>query len=72
LLIGILVLFCGLAPAVAGTPASEPDDDTLDRYLRGLNRVSRFYRDNALSFSCEEKLFNHTHRGRKDLRSFYG
>jgi|GEM_PF-1684858 len=71
MLIAALVLLCGLAPVIAEAPVSDSDDETLERYLSSLSRVSRLYRDNALSFSCEEKLFNHTFYGRKDLRSFY-
>ena len=68
----VLLLACGFGPAaVASPPVSDSRDETLQRYLRGLNEIAGLYRDNALSFSCEEKIFNHTHYGRKSHRSFY-
>jgi hypothetical protein len=67
-----LILALSFGPlAAAATEAGDSDQVQLDRYLRNLARLSRLYLDNALSFSCEEKIFYHSHYGRKTYRSYY-
>ena len=61
---------CGIGPAAAEAPAASSGGETLERYLRSLNEVASLYLDNALSFSCEEKISD-SDFGRKTYRSFY-
>jgi hypothetical protein len=61
-LLAAAILWSIMAPAdvVAGAGASGPaaHQEALDRVLAGLDRIAGLYRDEALRFSCEEKIIH--------------